>query len=316
MQQYPTRHAEEGSRAAWRVTAGRALAGSAFVLLAPLAFPAHAADASINQSGLNGQVQVDQAATSGVAHVLQSGSGNAADVRQTGASASRITIDQSGTGNDLQVRQTQGRLDAVEVVQGGSHNRADLSQTSLGTATTQNLLVLRQAGTGGQAHLHQLAVGATGAIYQSPQSSGAQARLFQAALAPTGVIEQGVQRPGRAPFLDVQAEAAMVRNGQQGSAASAQATASMVQTGGAGLLALIIQGGGAQTASVTQAGAYLEAEIVQSGGAHAASIVQTGAGTASSPYRASVMQFGAQPQTISIQQNAGHGPRVVRVIQQ
>lgn len=248
--------------------------------------------------------------------ITQTGSLNAAEVTQSGATGSRITIDQSGSGNALQVQQSQGRLDAVEVTQGGAGNRAELSQTAVGAATTQNLLVLRQAGTDGQASLHQLAVGAIAAIYQSPLAVDGSAFLFQAAVAPVGVIEQGVQRPGRAPFIDARAEATLVRGGQVGAAASTQATASLSQAGGAGLLAVIIQSGGPQSAAITQAGAYLEAEVVQAGGAHQASILQTGSGTAASPYRASVMQFGAQPQTISIQQNAGHGPRVVRVVQQ
>jgi hypothetical protein len=77
-----------------------------------------------------------------------------------------------------------------------------------------------------------------------------------------------------------------------------------------------VQSGAGQSASISQNGAYLEAEIVQAGGAHTASIVQAGSGTAASPYRASIQQFGAQPQSFSIQQTAGGSPRVIRVVQQ
>jgi hypothetical protein len=68
-------------------------------------------------------------------------------------------------------------------------------------------------------------------------------------------------------------------------------------------------------AALTQSGSYLEAEILQSGAAHVASVSQFGAGTASSPYRASITQLGAQPQSFSVQQQARASPRAIRVIQ-
>jgi hypothetical protein len=77
----------------------------------------------------------------------------------------------------------------------------------------------------------------------------------------------------------------------------------------------VVQSGGGQSAVLSQSGSYLEAEILQSGGAHAASVSQVGSGTASSPYRASITQLGAQPQSFSVQQQAGSSPRSIRVIQ-
>jgi hypothetical protein len=95
-----------------------------------------------------------------------------------------------------------------------------------------------------------------------------------------------------------------------------QTVATILQFGGAGLSALVVQSGTGANATITQSGAYLESEILQSGGAHNALVSQTGNGTATAPYRVSVYQAGAQPQSVNVQQVVGSSPRVIRVVQQ
>lgn len=226
-----------------------------------------------------------------------------------------VQVDQTGANNSLDVWQLQGKLDALEAVQSGTGNKAHIVQSGLGTGTTGNLVVLRQSGTGGTVDLQQYSIGGTAAVFQSGLSAGNQATLFQAALAPIGVIEQGVART-RPTSTNAATEAARVRAGTLADAASSQSTAILLQAGGNGLTGVIVQGGAGQSAFVSQAGAYLEAEVVQFGGAHTASVTQIGVGVANSPYRASVMQFGAQPQGVSIQQTVGSSPRNIRIVQQ
>lgn len=226
-----------------------------------------------------------------------------------------VQVDQTGANNSLDVWQLQGKLDALEAVQAGSGNTARVVQSGLGAGTSGNLVVLRQAGTGGTVDLQQYSIGGTAAVFQSGLGSGNQATLFQAAIAPIGVIEQGVARTRPTP-TNAATEAARVRAGTLVDAASSQSTAILLQAGGNGLTGVIVQGGVGQSAFVSQAGAYLEAEVVQYGGAHSASITQAGIGAANSPHRASVMQFGAQPQGVSIQQTVGSSPRNIRIVQQ
>ena len=290
-----------------------AVAASTLLLQAGLA---RASDASVVQDGLTSKVSIDQFASAGSVRVMQHGGNNRSDISQLGVAGSGVAITQGGTHNLLQVGQTQGGADFIEVTQGGAGNQASLAQTGVTGAPTHNLIAARQLGTGGAIDVQQNAAGATAAVYQSALSSGDRATLYQAAIAPIGAIEQGVLRENRPPF-EIQAEAQRVRNGGPFTAApSAQSAATLTQTGGEGLLALVVQSGGGQSASISQNGSYLEAEILQSGGAHAATIVQAGSGTAASPYRASIIQMGAQPQSFSIQQTAGAAPRVIRVIQQ
>jgi hypothetical protein len=155
----------------------------------------------------------------------------------------------------------------------------------------------------------------TAAVFQSMAAFADRATLIQSGLAPVGVIQQGVL-VSNARNLDSVSEVARVRSGTLVDAVSTQSTAILLQAGGSGLAGVIVQSGASQSASITQSGSNLEAEIVQAGGAHTASIVQTGVGSLASPYRASIQQFGAQPQSFSIQQTVGSSPRVVRVVQQ
>jgi hypothetical protein len=179
-----------------------------------------------------------------------------------------------------------------------------------------DIATVRQYGMSGDVSVLQSATGANAAVLQSAASAGDRASVYQSAFAPVGVIQQGVAVADDRRRLDIAAEAYAVRNGgPYAVASSALSTAILVQTGGAGLAGIVVQSGGGQTAALSQAGSYLEAEILQSGGAHAASVSQVGAGTASSPYRASITQLGAQPQSFSVQQQAGASPRSIRVVQ-
>ena len=145
------------------------------------------------------------------------------------------------------------------------------------------------------------------------QGAYATAAVLQSAPAPFAVVQQGalaaLQRP------DVLAEAAATRRAQVAAGPVLGAYAAISQAGGSGLQALVVQGAAGAAATVSQRGAYLEAAILQSGGAHSAGIVQTAVGTADRPYHASIAQYGARPQSITLTQT-NQSPRVIRVQQQ
>jgi len=254
------------------------------------------------------------AASSGAdAFVVQGGSGGRVSIEQVQGGV--VTVQQTGANNRLEVLQRDARSDVADVVQGGAANEARLQQQGTAAGALPRQAVVRQGGSGGRIELQQLGPGASGALFQSILSIGARAQIFQGAAAPLAVIEQGVAWTTPAS-PDARAQSVLVRSGTLATAASTAASASIVQSGGSGLSGIIIQAGAAQSASIRQSGSYLEADIVQNGAAHTASIVQAGNGSAASPYRASIVQFGAQPQSFSVTQTAGAAPRVIRVIQQ
>lgn len=293
----------EVGRVLWSAAAGWACLGSA-----------HAGGASVRQDGQGGSVQVEQVMAAGSVRVLQRGADNRATAHQQW-STGIITIEQAGALNAVAVQQSMGAADLVEVTQGGAGNRAVASQVALSPAAWPNLVGARQLGVAGALDVSQHASSAIALVHQSSASTRDIAILSQAGPAAIGVIAQGVTRPPER-LSAIHFELLLARNGQLPATASTQATAVLVQAGGAGLVGIIVQSGTAPSASIAQSGAYLEAEILQSGAAHAASIAQVGIGTPAGPYRASVQQSGGVPHSISVQQVGGAGARVVRVVQQ
>jgi hypothetical protein len=294
--------------------APRAVLAAAAMLQIALAA---AQDTDVSQLTITGGIP--GAHGSGSVRITQSGVGLAATVQQSGAAGGSVVVDQSGRGQRAEVQQVQGgAADRVAVLQAGADNSLRVVQAGARSASVPNAIDSLQAGVRGQVQVTQQATtGGVVALYQSPLATAARISVSQSAAAPLAVVEQGVDA-GRVTRrgLDIAGELVLARGGQRASAPSTDASASIAQAGGNGLAALIVQSGGGQSASIAQNGAWLEAEVVQSGAAHSASIAQSGAGTASSPLQVTIVQAGNKPQTFSVSQVAGQGPRAIRVLQQ
>lgn len=269
-----------------------------------------AAQVGIRQDGVNHQVEVAQTNGGGPVNVSQEQQGHRAEVLQQRGTDAQVEILQSGTDNLARVRQVDAQGASAHVVQGGTQNRAIVEQQ----AAVRGVASVRQLGQSGHIALTQQGSNGRVAAYQGPLATASSASIAQHAEAGLAVVEQGVELPMQPDGLDPAAE--FVASASRTAANATNAVASISQSGGAGLLALIIQNGDGPTASITQSGAYLQAQILQSGGAHSAALSQLGVGTAEAPYRASIEQHGSRPQSISITQVVGDSPRILRVVQQ
>ena len=254
-------------------------------------------------------------ARSGDALVVQDGSFGEVRIEQSLAPGGHVQVEQHGTRNRATVLQVGGRQDTVTLLQSGFGNAAVLTQATGFPASTDNLLSVRQSGTFGWIDALQSGTNATGFLVQSSAAVAAHGSLQQAGAGSSAAIVQGADAAALRGS-SVATGIAAARDAQLPGAAAQQVAATILQFGGAGLAALVVQSGTGASASIVQSGAYLEAQILQSGAAHAATVTQSGAGTAASPYRATVYQAGATPQSINVQQSAGASPRSLRVVQQ
>lgn len=276
--------------------------------------PATASEILVVQDGSGNLAGIEQMASNSQARIDQRGIGGRVQVLQGATQQGAVAIDQEGTNNLLVARQ-QAHGSSIEVMQGGSGNRASLAQSSTGSGVAAHRLAVRQGGTFNAIDALQHGAAANGVVVQTPLAFGNTAILLQGGIGPAAVIEQGATGTRYLSFA-MTAEAQRARDNQVEAAPSAHAMARIVQGGGPGLGALIIQSGDGPSAAITQSGTYLEAEILQRGARHVASVMQVGNGLPGNPLRASVTQSGLQPQHVNVQQISGASPRVIRVTQQ
>jgi hypothetical protein len=291
--------------------ARRWLVATAFSCLTP----ATASEILVTQDGSGNLAGIEQTASNAQARIDQRSIGGRVYVLQGSTQEGTVAIEQEGTHNLLVAGQLHAHGSSIEALQEGTGNRASLAQMSTGNGAASHRLAVRQAGVFNAIDATQHGTGANGVIVQTPLAFGTTAVLLQGGIASTAVIEQGATGAPHLSFA-ITAEAQRARDNQVEAAPVANAMARIVQGGGLGLAALIIQSGDGPSAAITQSGTYLEAEILQSGARHMATVLQVGNGSPGNPFRASVTQSGLQPQHVNVQQISGASPRIIRVTQQ